>query len=868
MKHLLYLSFGFLLSIGTNAGEDKLQDFKTKVVVSSNKIEWEQFGPGMSGYCEYAWCHPTDSKTVFLGPDMHVSYGSWDGSESWHSIKPYDGNNFELGRMRSMAFSSTNPDYGLAMPWDGWIYKTEDRGRSWQKISEMGGRCNIVAADPTDENNWYVGAGDYWSVKANHRTQAEPNGTIITKEGYGYIEKRPLYGFIAKSTDGGNTWRKITKGLPKALDVIQIIVDPRNNKNVVAATSHGIFRSEDKGESWNKQGKGLPNNLPRDLSSHFDTQTKTWTLYTIEQTIYQPLGKTLSHKGGVYKSTDGGKTWTNATGNLAINLNKTRYDKAGKWNTLTTFYYKTISSWFGITVQQAQKLYPTYPDKILTVFNRIIVNPKNVNQLMISSNMKHDYSFPPGDVWLSNDGGNTWQVSTRYGLYWSKVEQGLDNEYWKSRNNPLNLNMDFGHMGVELARKPEFQGNRFLSVSSDGDVYICIDQQVLRSQDWGKTWQQRDDYEKEEGSREWIGRGNSDLPGRFIMTQTGIKNRFLLCCGEHGLWQITDPYADKVAVKQLEGQINSPSSHSTSYVTVNPKKPQEISIISWRQSNMDNFRRSTDGGRTWNNISNLYKDNESLQGVAREDINGYQYSLITDFDNPDNIYFCTIRSPFFAVGSPSPTLPYTGVYKSSNNGKSWKITNNGLPKGASVNRLVMHPKDPKTIYATLNSVGNTKGGLYLSKDACETWQNVEIPSIIKDVNDLSICKRTGKLYLSCGSKTASWQQGGVWMSDDKGKTWHKIFEMPNIWRCSVSPINPDILILSSAQQKNTNGVLYMDNPGVYISHNAGKHWEKMNKGIAQVGEVVNVEADPNDERYFWISVWGCGWYRGKYKSSL
>ncbi len=280
---------------------------------------------------------------------------------------------------------------------------------------------------------------------------------------------------------------------------------------------------------------------------------------------------------------------------------------------------------------------------------------------------------------------------------------------------------------------------------------------------------------------------------------------------------------------------------------------------------MDNFRRSTDGGKTWGNISHLYNDNTSLQGVGRDDINGYQYSLITDFENPNNIYFCTVRNAFFSVGASLYSRPYSGVFKSSDDGKTWKISNSGLPEGASVNRLVMDPKNSSTIYATLNSYKTAKGGLYISTDGCESWRAVKIPSSIKDVNDLSICKTTGALYLSSGSKGGTWEQGGVWKSSDNGKRWQKIFEMPNVWRCSVSPLNPDILILSSAYQKSANGVLYMENPGVYISHNGGKSWEKANRGIAQVGEVVNVEADPKDERYFWISVWGCGWYRGVYK---
>ena len=45
-------------------------------VESSDLVEWKQFGPGMSGYNEEFWCHPTDANVMFMGPDMHVSYGT------------------------------------------------------------------------------------------------------------------------------------------------------------------------------------------------------------------------------------------------------------------------------------------------------------------------------------------------------------------------------------------------------------------------------------------------------------------------------------------------------------------------------------------------------------------------------------------------------------------------------------------------------------------------------------------------------------------------------------------------------------------------------------------------------------------------
>ena len=879
-KNTSLITFGILLLVivfqqsctpQTNpANGNFFQKIKTEKIQSDPSVEWKNFGPGMSGYCEEFWCHPTDTNVMFMGPDMHVSFGTWDGGKSWHTLKDCDGLGQDMKRVLDIEFSRQNADFGMALDWNGWIYETTNRGRSWVRTGgfgknykdlgidpsggdafkkgwyyeQKGTRHSELAVDPANENIWYVGAGDFWNVKSNHRTAAKPNGIAL---------KYAAYGYIWKTSDKGKTWTKITNGLPKNLEVGKIIVNPTNTDEVIMCANVGLLLSSDGGLSWKNNSSGLPNNLPRDLTSHYNPITKQFILYLVEQTVYEQFGKSVKSKGGVFKSMDGGKNWTSITGNLAFNLSKISFQPE------VDRYYRTISYWFGISKDESKKKFPQLPQNILPVYNRLIVNPLNANEIYVSYNKKHDFTFGSGDVWLTKDGGKTWFACARQGMYW---KSGKDKSYWQSRNNPTGTNVKFAHLQVYMDNQPARSGNRMMEVNAAGEVFIGIDQQTLKTADHGKSWLQVDDYETSPGSGKWIGRGGSNLPGRYILLETGIKDRRLLCSGEHGLWQTTrlDGWPDEqaVAVEQIEGQVHDHSgnhgAHSISTVAVHPNNPNIIYILAWRQEHRGKLRRTTDGGKTWEDIATIFEnDSPEYRDIAP------QNSLTIDPKNPENMYFCATHLRISEVGGgygPELTKGEYGFYRSFDGGYTWECSNNGLPKNASVRRIVLHPDNPEIIYAALN---DKNGGLYQSEDKGSSWQKVEIPSPIKAVNNVFIDRNTKHIFISTGQRNGSYEEGGVWRSTNEGKSWEKIFKAPFVWQCETSPINPELMVVSVAGQTVKLANEFM-NPGIYLSKNAGKTWTKINKGLGQPDKIVDVKPDPYNENVLWCASWGCGWF--------
>ncbi|QBG46861.1 hypothetical protein EGM51_05415 [Verrucomicrobia bacterium S94] len=866
-----WISIVLMLASNAFPETDFFERIRTERVESDPSVVWKNFGPGMSGYCENFWCHPSDTNVMFMGPDMHVSYGTWDGGDSWHTLKDSDGTGQEMKRVLDVEFSRQNPDFGMAIDWNGWVYETTDRGRSWTKTSElsrswkevgidpndpesfskgwyyeqMGTRLSELAVDPSNDHIWYIGAGDFWNIKANHKSTANLHGTRFDYADYGYI---------CKSTDRGKTWRKIRNGLPEDLDVARIIVHPENSQHIIMATTHGIMLSTDGGLTWINRADGLPNNLPKDLTSFYDKTTGTFVLYLVEQTVYLLKKNCIESVGGVFKSTDGGKSWVSITGNLFLDLNAVD----SPWE--NDRFYKTVAHWLGLSKAEAVERFNVLPKRALPTFNRIVVNPNKADEIYVTYNRKHDRTFGPGDVWRTLDGGRTWSVVARYGAYW---KSGRGSAYWKSRNNPVGTNVTFAHLQSYMDTNPGYSGNRMMSINAAGAVFIGLDQQTLKTTDKGESWKQVDDFETAPGSEKWIGRGGSNLPGRFMLLETGIPERKLLCSGEHGLWQTTDSgnWRDQsaVAVEQIEGQVHPDGAHSISTVAVHPRHPDTIYTLSWRQEHRGKLRRTTNGGKTWENIATIFDADSGIwQNVAS------QNSLLIDPVDPDNMYFCATYQRISEVhNGPGVELSKGGYgfYRSSDGGYTWTLMNSGLPADASVRRIAMHPDHPEILFAALNNDG---GGLYVSLNRGGHWEPVSIPDVIRAVNNVFIDRTQNYILISTGRNNGSYEEGGVWRSRNGGESWEQIFKAPFVWQAESSPVNPDLIVISAAGQIVRRSHEFM-NPGIYLSEDAGETWRKINRGLGQPDKIVDVKPDPYDESQLWCASWGCGWFKAEIK---
>jgi photosystem II stability/assembly factor-like uncharacterized protein len=216
------------------------------------------------------------------------------GALQWRSIGPLRG-----GRSITSSGSSSRPFEYYFGAVGGGLWKTGDGGTTWKPVTDGQLQSSSVGAVAVAESNpdvVYLGMGE-----------TELRGNIMQGDG------------VYKSVDAGKTWKHIGLGDTQAISRIR--VDPANADVVyVSALGHpyaanaerGVFRSRDGGKTWQKilykNDRAGAVDLCIDPHNSKVLYAALWDVYRTSWSLSS--GGPLS---GLYKSTDGGDTWTDIT---------------------------------------------------------------------------------------------------------------------------------------------------------------------------------------------------------------------------------------------------------------------------------------------------------------------------------------------------------------------------------------------------------------------------------------------------------------------------------------------------------------------------------------------------------------------------
>jgi photosystem II stability/assembly factor-like uncharacterized protein len=313
------------------------------------ELRWRMIGPFRGGRTRAATGVPAQPNVFYVG---QVNGGVWksdDYGRTWGPI--FDSEPTQSVGAIAVAPSDPNVIYvgtgeGLHRPdlsvGDG-IYKSSDAGKTWTHLALRDGQqIPALMVDPRDSRRLFaavlghpygpneergifrsIDGGENWQKvlykdenTGGSDVEMDPSNPDVLyasmwEDRLGPWEDNNQYGGTAgglyKSTDGGNTWRQLTQGLPA--DVVQIYVaiaptDPhRLYASLVTAQTGGIYRSDDAGEHWyqattdrrpaKRIGGGdlpVPKVDPKNADVVYSTSIVTW------------------------RSADGGKTWTGIRG--------------------------------------------------------------------------------------------------------------------------------------------------------------------------------------------------------------------------------------------------------------------------------------------------------------------------------------------------------------------------------------------------------------------------------------------------------------------------------------------------------------------------------------------------------------------------
>ncbi len=313
-------------------------------------MSWRMIGPFRAGRTVGAAGIPNQPNVFYIGVNNGGIWKTTDAGRTWKPI--FDDQ--PTGSIGDVAIAPSNPNVlyvgsgeGLQRPdlstGDG-MYRSSDAGKTWTHLGlREGQQIASIAVDPKDENRLFVAVlghpygpneerGIYRStdggktfVKVLYKdentgamqVEFDPNNSQIIYADLwagrqGPWENGAWQGKesgLFKSTDGGNTWNKLTKGLPtieQGLGRIGFAISRSDSARLYATVDAkpefaGIYASKDAGESWQKV-----NADPRLWGRGSD----------FAELKVHPKNPDIIFVGNVasYKSTDGGKTFNNFKG--------------------------------------------------------------------------------------------------------------------------------------------------------------------------------------------------------------------------------------------------------------------------------------------------------------------------------------------------------------------------------------------------------------------------------------------------------------------------------------------------------------------------------------------------------------------------
>ncbi len=310
-----------------------------------NMLQWRMIGPFRGGRTVGA-CGVVQQPNVFyMGVNNGGVWKTTDFGRTWVPI--FDEQ--PTGSIGDVAVAPSNPDVVYAVSGEGLqrpdlsvgngVYKSTDGGKTWKNTGlkdaqQIGG----VAIDPENENRVFVAAlGHPYGPNTERGVYRTLSGgktwerVLYKDENTGAIQVTidPVHSNIVyadmyegrlgpwensmwqgpesglyKSTDGGTNWTKLTKGLPTFADGLGRIgfcIAPSNTKRMYACVDAtkggGLYRSEDGGRTWTLQS----------------ADTRLWERGSdFAECKVDPKNEDIVYIANVvtWKSMDGGKTWT------------------------------------------------------------------------------------------------------------------------------------------------------------------------------------------------------------------------------------------------------------------------------------------------------------------------------------------------------------------------------------------------------------------------------------------------------------------------------------------------------------------------------------------------------------------------------
>jgi photosystem II stability/assembly factor-like uncharacterized protein len=713
-------------ALALGAGAASAADEVTLTADTFGGLHARSIGPAtMSGRIAAIDAVTTEPLTLYVGA---ASGGVWKTIDGGNTFKPiFDQHTQSIGALRVDPADPKTLWVGTGESWvrnsvsigDG-IYKSTDGGDSWTNVGlKDSERIARIQVDPKAHDTVFVCAtGHLWNAN----------------------EERGVF----KTTDGGKTWKK-TLYVDADTGCSDLSIDPQEPRILYAGMwtfrrypdyfdsggkGSGLYKSSDGGETWKRLEGGLPKG-PLGRIGLMVAPSRSATVYAIVEAKDKAKDKQTT---ALWRSDDAGAAWTEMNTSFNVQArpfyfatvivdpkDHTRVYKPGLTLTISTDGGKSFDSIF--TSGQG-----SYHSDIHAMW----IHPQRPNEI---------YMGTDGGLYSSKNRGGAWTFARNLplGQFYKVAVDGQDpyNVYGGLQDNSSWVGPSESWGGIEpkdwtslsggdgFATFPDARDPQFVYTTIQGGVATRVDLRTGESRD----------------IKPYAGKGEKELRfnwnSGFVPSPTDpatiyIGSQFLLRSRDRGdSWErispdLTTNDPKRQRQKQSGGLSidNSTAENNTTIYTI-AESPKDRDVI-WAGTDDGNVQLTRDGGKTWTNLiakipgappgawvsrvvaglhdgatayvtiddhrrgdmkPYLWRTRDygaTWESLVTPAIEGYAWVLAEDPVNPNLLFLGT----------------EWGLWVSIDAGKQWARFEGGLPKRVAVHDLVVHPTRGDLVIAT------------------------------------------------------------------------------------------------------------------------------------------------------------------------
>lgn len=716
---LCLASISFAQKKGAQEEETKKEDFSA----TYTGLAFRSIGPAlMSGRISDIVIHPDNENVWYITAGSGGVWKTENAGTTWNSI--FDGQkSFAIG---CITLDPQNPEVvwvgtgenvgGRHISYGDGIYKSEDGGSSWKNMGlETSEHLSKIIIHPTNSDiMWVASQGPLWSKGGERGVYKSTDGGETWKQTLGddawvgatdmlidprnpdvlyaatWQRHRTVAGYmgggpgtaIYKSTNGGETWNKLSNGLPSGnLGKIGLALSPQKPDVVYAAIeldrrSGGVYKSENQGGSWTKMSDAVAGGTgPHYYQELFASPHNFDELYLADNYMqvsydggktFQRMNESEKHVDNhavAFKKNDPNYILVGCDGGLYESFDRTK-----NWKFIDNL---PITQFYKIAVDDAEPFYFVYG------------GTQDNNTQGAPSRTDNSHGIRNAD-WFVVLGGDGHQPATEPGnpnIVYAQWQQGHLNRHDRSTGENINIQPQ-----PELGEKTErFNWDAPILVSPHNPARLYhASQRVWKSEDRGDSWE--------------------PISGDLT----------------HNIERIQTPFYGEKQKWDNAWDIYAMSNYST--ITSLSESPKKEGLI-YAGTDDGIIQVTEDGGANWRKV-----DFSKMKGLpATAFVNDIKADLYDE-----NVVYAVFDNHKY--GDYQPYL-----YKSPDKGKTWVSISNNLPDRTLLWRIVQDHEKSDLMFL------GTEFGVYFTLNGGQDWIKLKggLPNI--SVRDLAIQKRENDL---------------------------------------------------------------------------------------------------------------------------